>query len=175
MTMQNQLPDTSIDDIISALQLLPHPEGGFYSETYRSRGTIDKKNLDEQYSGNRNYSTCIYFLLTATSFSAFHRILQDEIWHFYDGYPLTIYMLDRVQGCREITLGKDMKNGQLPQYVVPGGTWFAARVKEQGRYTLAGCTVAPGFDFADFLMASRSELLSIFPQYRILIMELARD
>jgi predicted cupin superfamily sugar epimerase len=122
----------------------------------------------------RNVCTAIYFLLEAGNFSAFHRIQSDEIWHFYAGQALEVLELlpDGQLCCTR--LGSDILRGEIPQYVVPADTWFASRVAEGGTFSLVGCTVAPGFDFADFRLARREELLEIFPQHRQVITELTR-
>lgn len=158
---------------IQALQLQPHPEGGFFSESYRSAQTMA---LSAPGGGTqqRNVCTAIYFLLEAGNFSAFHRIQSDEIWHFYAGQALEVLELlpDGQLCCTR--LGSDILRGEIPQYVVPANTWFASRVAEGGTFSLVGCTVAPGFDFADFQLARRQELLEIFPQHRPVITELTR-
>ncbi|MBZ4211628.1 MAG: cupin domain-containing protein [Rhodoferax sp.] len=158
---------------IQALQLQPHPEGGFFSESYRSAQTMA---LSAPGGGTqqRNVCTAIYFLLEAGNFSAFHRIQSDEIWHFYAGQALEVLELlpDGQLCCTR--LGSDVLRGEIPQYVVPANTWFASRVAEGGTFSLVGCTVAPGFDFADFRLARRQELLEIFPQHRPVITELTR-
>ena len=111
----------SSNKIIEQLGLQPHPEGGYFKETYRSTGIISKNELGATYSGQRNYSTCIYFLLTSDSFSAFHRIKQDEIWHFYDGSALRLHMIsDKGEHSMHI-IGKNLSQGEVPQFVVPGG------------------------------------------------------
>ena len=158
---------------IQALQLQPHPEGGFFRESYRSAQTME---LSAPGGGTqqRNICTAIYFLLEAGNFSAFHRIQSDEIWHFYAGQALEVLELlpDGQLCCTR--LGPDILRGEIPQYVVPANTWFASRVVSGGTFSLVGCTVAPGFDFADFRLARRQELLEIFPQHRQVIAELTR-
>lgn len=165
----NRLPQ-----IIRALDLQPHPEGGFYRETYRSAGLIHRDSLDAGYQGERCYSTCIYFLLTSEVFSAFHRIRQDEIWHFYEGSPIELHMIAEDGGYTKTAIGRDLDQGQVPQWVVPGGAWFAATVIQRDAYALLGCTVAPGFDFLDFELPARAELTGKFPQHGELIAGLTR-
>jgi predicted cupin superfamily sugar epimerase len=148
---------------IKTLSLLPHPEGGFYKETYRSSETIPLKN------GDRNYSTAIYFLLEKNNFSAFHKIKSDELWHFYAGDILEVIEIT-TEGKLKIT---ELGPGNF-QYCVPAGNWFASRVKEGGDFSLVGCTVAPGFDFKDFEMAQQKQLMQLYPQYEKLIKELTR-
>lgn len=146
---------------IEKLGLLPHPEGGFFRETYRAGELIDKNALPERFSGSRNFSTQIYYMLVKGNFSAFHRLKMDEVWHFYYGAAAVLYILDKAAGVGKYLLGTG--EGCLPQIVVPAGKWFAAEVLNDGDYTLAGCTTAPGFDFEDFELAKRDELFKQFP------------
>ena len=164
-----------LENLIQKLKLEPHPEGGFYKETYRSAGEIKTDSLAPEYQGKRNYSTCIYFLLTSDTFSAFHKIHQDEIWHFYDGSPIILYVIYPNGDYSEITIGSDIEHGQVPQFVVQGGAWFAAKVKNENDFSLLGCTVSPGFDFHDFELASREALLASFPQHCEIITKLTRS
>lgn len=153
----------------------PHPEGGFFVETYRSAESIDHSALPTRFKGSRSFSTGIYFLLESPHFSAFHRIQADEMWHFYAGSALDVYVIFPEDGRLEvIKLGPDPDQGEVFQAVVPAGTWFASRPASNNSYALVGCTVAPGFDFADFEMADRAALTSEFPQYTRLINELTR-
>jgi len=153
----------SIENIINELKLEPHPEGGYFLETYRSLGEINEENLEGGYEGKRNYSTCIYFLLTSDKFSALHRIKQDEIWHFYDGSPILLHMISELGIHSEHVIGRDFNKGETPQFIVPGGCWFAAEVINKNDYSLVGCTVSPGFSFKDFELKTRNELVSLFP------------
>jgi len=160
-----------IEDIIKKLDLKPHPEGGYFKETYRSLGEINKDSLHIDYNGKRNYSTCIYFLLTSETFSAFHKIKQDEIWHFYDGSPITLHTISKTGDHLEHTIGRDFNKGEIPQLVVPGNHWFAASVINKNDYSLVGCTVSPGFDFSDFELPTSKELIAKFPSHKNLITE----
>lgn len=161
-------------DLISTLGLQPHPEGGFYKETYRSKESIPAHGLTETYGAPRSFSTCIYFLLTSEAFSAFHRVKQDEAWHFYLGSPLKIHAIDPNGRYSETIIGNRFEKGEVPQHMVTGGDWFGAEVFEDGGFSLVGCTVAPGFDFADFELARRSELIRSFPQHQTIIEALTR-
>lgn len=157
-------------DLVQQLALLPHPEGGWYRETYRAAERISAQALPPRFKAPRVHSTAIYFLLHGGTFSAFHRIKSDELWHFYAGDPLTIHVL-HLNGRREdLELGP----GRFQQ-VVPAGAWFASRVMKPDGFTLAGCTVAPGFDFADFEMATRAALIKQHPKHAELIRELTRE
>lgn len=160
---------TEAETIIKTLQLQPHPEGGYFKETYRSAGYINEENLNSDFSGNRNYSTCIYFLLTSDTFSDFHRINQDEIWHFYKGSPIKLHVISSAGKHTTVIIGNDFEKGEIPQYVVKAKDWFAAEVINANDYTLVGCTVAPGFDFKDFHLPKRNYLVSKFPKHKALI------
>ncbi|HMC01479.1 MAG TPA: cupin domain-containing protein [Flavobacteriaceae bacterium] len=162
----------TVEYIIKALNLQPHPEGGYYKEVYRSSGIIGNESLDSRYTGSRNYATSIYFLLTSDSFSAFHKINQDEIWHFYDGSPIKIHMISETGEYSNVVVGKDLKKGEKLQFVVPGNHWFAANVVYENSYSLVGCTVSPGFDFKDFQLANRNALITKFPQHKRIISNL---
>jgi len=147
---------------IQNLELAAHPEGGFFKETYRAAGEISHASLSETFSGNRNFSTAIYFLLRSQDKSHFHRIKSDELWHFHAGTSLSIYILDQ-NGLSVRKLGTDLANGDQPQVVIPANVWFGAMVNSPDSYTLASCTVAPGFDFHDFEMASLKALMEQYP------------
>jgi predicted cupin superfamily sugar epimerase len=149
--------------VIKELDLVPHPEGGYFKETYRSIGEINQDSLGQNYNGKRHFSTCIYFLLTSDKFSALHRIQQDEIWHFYDGSSIRLHIISESGIHTTHLIGRDFDKGEVPQFVVPGGCWFAGEVVEQDAYSLIGCTVSPGFDFKDFELQSRKDLVSLFP------------
>lgn len=160
---------------VEQYKLTPHPEGGFYAETYRSFENIPQKALPEGFGGDRSFSTGIYFLLEKHHFSAFHRIKSDEMWHFYQGEALEIFVIYPVSGKLDvIRLGDDPEKGETFQAVVPANTWFASRPASGSKYALVGCTVAPGFDFEDFEMADRETLRASFPQHAKLIGELTR-
>ena len=162
----------SIKKIITQLNSEPHPEGGYFRETYRSHGEISEVNLGQDFNGKRNFSTCIYFLLTSDSFSALHRIKQDEIWHFYTGSPILLHLLSESGIHKQVIIGNDIENGETPQFVVPGGYWFGAEVIDENSYSLVGCTVSPGFDFKDFELKSREEMMALFPEKQDLISKL---
>jgi predicted cupin superfamily sugar epimerase len=141
--------------LIEKLNLKPHPEGGFYRETYRS--TV--------LHGEHSVSTAIYFLLSKGDVSHLHRITSDEIWHFYAGGALEITEILPDKTMKKTILGSDFENGQTPQYCVSAGHWFGAAPCEGTDFALVGCTVAPGFSFEDFELGDRQELLIQFPEF----------
>ena len=154
---------------IEKLQLKPHPEGGYYAETYRSNEWVQAAHLPSRYGGNRYFSTAIYFLVEGGKFSALHRIKSDELWHFYTGNPLSIYVIDPQGNLETICIGNNPEQGEVFQAVVQAGCWFGAKLENSEGFALVGCTVAPGFDFADFELANREELVSLFPQHKMVI------
>ena len=150
------------------LGLVPHPEGGFFREMWRSPVVLG----DPPQGTPRSASTAIYFLLPAGTFSAIHRVASDEVWHHYDGDPVELHVFEgRVHQVHR--LGKDLARGDRPQHVVPAGAWQAA-VPLGPRWSLCGCTVAPGFDFADFQMPPREQLLRLLPDHSPLVHRLTR-
>ena len=161
---------------IEHLDLRPHPEGGYFRETYRATETIAGSALPARFDGSRAVATAIYFLITRDAFSALHRIRSDEIWHFYAGDAVTLAVLDADGAAKLATesLGRDLARGESPQVVIPAGAWFGAEVASSGSFALVGCTVAPGFDFADFELGERASLLRQYPQHRGVIERLTR-
>ena len=159
---------------VAALGLQPHPEGGFYVQVYRAPETIARAHLPGRFQGDRVHSTAIYFLLRGQDFSALHRIQSDEVWHFYDGAPVTIHVIEADGEYRALHLGRDFAAGQAPLQVVSAGCWFGATVDDRSGYALVGCTVAPGFDFADLELGERAALLAQYPQHAALIERLTR-
>jgi predicted cupin superfamily sugar epimerase len=160
---------------IEKLQLDPHPEGGYFRQTYRSEMVIAREALPSEFSGARAVSTAIYFLLDGKNFSAFHRLRSDEIWHFYAGEPLIVHVIDAGGKYSRILLGSKPEAGQILQAVIRAGCWFASHVADWNSFVVVGCTVAPGFDFEDFEMGRRAELGAQYPQHRELIQRLTRQ
>ena len=170
------MPDYQTADWwIDKLKMQPHPEGGYYAETWRSGESISRSCLPPRYGGDRSFSTGIYFLVKGGTFSSLHRIASDEMWHFYAGSPLTVFVIDQQDQRREILLGPDPDKGQVFQAVVPGGCWFGSRPQTEDGFSLVGCTVAPGFDFEDFELAGREKLLARYPEHSQLIHSLTRQ
>jgi len=143
----------------------PHPEGGFYKEVYRAKGTLPTDALPTDYLGPRNYATSIYFMLTRQAFSAYHRLRSDELWYYHTGAPVSLFCIDAQGQLQETVLGPNPEQGQVFCALIPAGTWFAARLTEQEGpdFMLMSCAVAPGFDFADFELAQRQDLVQRYP------------
>ncbi|KER10656.1 MAG: hypothetical protein HY22_02185 [[Candidatus Thermochlorobacteriaceae] bacterium GBChlB] len=159
---------------IAALGMQAHPEGGFFKEVYRSDERLPASALPARFGGERAVSTSIYFLLRSNEFSSLHRIQSDEIWHFYDGASVTVYVIDTAGRLQALRLGRNVEHGERFQAVVKAGSWFGATVASADSFALVGCTVAPGFDFADFELAKREDLLAQFPEHRAIIERLTR-
>ncbi|MBI3883293.1 MAG: cupin domain-containing protein [Sphingobacteriales bacterium] len=159
----------SATELVQQFNMLPHPEGGYYKETYRCKEEIKTE------SGSRNISTAIYFLLEQGNFSAFHKIKSDECWHFYAGASLNIYIINSNGSMEIIKLGNNITNGETFQYIVPAGYWFASEPAINTAFSFVGCTVAPGFDFADFELAKAAELTKIYPGHKEIIKKLCRQ
>ncbi|HEY6325676.1 MAG TPA: cupin domain-containing protein [Candidatus Cybelea sp.] len=149
--------------LIRDLGLRPHPEGGYFTESYRS----DRSVVGE--AGDRRAVTSIYYLLSGDDFSAFHRIKSDELWHFYEGADVAIECIDPGGGHRRLVVGRAAR-----QAAIPPGVWFAAYLAGGKGYALVGCDVAPGFEYVDFEIATRAELLDAFPQHASLVGRLTR-
>jgi predicted cupin superfamily sugar epimerase len=164
----------SVKDIVKKLDLQPHPEGGYYKETYRSEDIIRDTILGNEFNGSRNLCTGIYYLLESDDFSALHKINQDEMWHFYLGEAIELTMISEVGELSMVTIGNNVLNGEVLQFVVPKRYWFGARLLKANSFALVGCTVSPGFDFNDFKLGEREELLYKFPQHDEIIESLTR-
>jgi hypothetical protein len=159
---------------IDRLNLQPHPEGGYYRQTYRAPLLLPHSALPG-HAGDRAASTAIYFLLAGDQFSAFHRLHSDEVWHFYAGSGLVVHVIEPDGLYKEFLLGSDAQAGEQFQAVVPAGCWFGSSLRHPNTYALVGCTVAPGFDFADFEMANRDALTAQYPQHCAIIEYLTRE
>jgi predicted cupin superfamily sugar epimerase len=155
---------TEWQQLVDELGLVAHPEGGFYQETYRSELTLEGKD--------RDLLTSIYFLLTADNVSKFHRIKSDELWYFHAGSPLVVHTLSE-RGHQQHQLGLDLAKGQQPFLWIPKNTIFGSSILNAQGYSLVSCAVAPGFDFRDFELFERSELLAIFPEHREIVEHLS--
>jgi len=160
--------------LVQQYALQPHPEGGWYKETYRSRESIPQVGLPDRFHGERVFSTAIYFLLPQGNFSAFHKIKSDECWHFYAGEALLIYVIQQDGSLDIIELGNEINKRQSFQCIVPANCWFASRPAIGSSFCFTGCTVAPGFNFADFELADATSLSNLYPQHEKIIRELCR-
>ncbi|SFU11100.1 cupin domain-containing protein [Paraburkholderia aspalathi] len=166
------MPNTSTshaakDKLIRRFDLKPHPEGGFFSETYRS---VESVRRDDGSTQTRSASTAIYYLLCDGAHSAWHRIKSDEVWHFYAGEPLNVHVLDEAGRLITHTLGNALTHPDAVfQAVVPAGLWFAAECADPATFALVGCTVAPGFEFSEFELADVEALKARHPQHAVFI------
>jgi len=160
------------EELIRKLNLIPHPEGGYYRETYRCPEILPRTALDERYSAARATGTAIYYLLTVDTCSRLHRLQSDEIYHFYLGDPVTMLHLYPDGTARELVIGLNIASGELPQVVIPRGIWQGSFVRPGGRFALLGATVAPGFDFADYEAGERANLLRQYPAQKELVLRL---
>lgn len=162
------------EEVIALLNLRPHPiEGGFFRETYRSPEVTPASVLPRN-PGPRSWGTAIYYMLTPQTVSAMHRLPTDEIFHFYLGDPVQMLQLWPDGTSRTLVLGVNLADGQEPQAVVPGGVWQGSFLLPEGKFALLGATMAPGFDYADYLSGSRDELARIWPDRAELIRKLTR-
>jgi predicted cupin superfamily sugar epimerase len=163
-------------ELIERLGLAPHPERGYFVETYRSPLAVSGAGATLPHGGPRSASTAIYFLVTAAQPTTFlHRLISDEIFHLYEGGPLDVLLLRDDGGPGEVArLGRDVAAGERPQLVIPAGTWFAVELQPGSSHCLFGCTVAPGFDFADFELAAGPELATRFPAHAERIARMTR-
>lgn len=157
---------------INHLNMVHHIEGGAFSEVYRSALILPQQVLTIDHNADRNAMTHIYFLLQAGEFSALHRIASDELWHYYDGDPLDVFEI--LPDGRLVTHRLGRAEGCTLFCAIAAGSWFGSRVAQGAVYSLVGCTVAPGFDFADFELAEKEVLQQLFPQHSSLIQEMTR-
>jgi predicted cupin superfamily sugar epimerase len=165
----------TVDEIVVKLGLVPLPrEGGYFTETYRSSRVVPESALPEGYGGSRPLATAIYYLLTPDTFSAFHRLRSDEVYHFYLGDPVEMVLLHADGSINTLKLGPNLLDNMKLQAVVPAGVWQGSRVIPGGRFALMGTNVVPGFDPADYEHGRRDELIRAYPGVRDLIMSLTR-
>lgn len=163
------------DTVKRLLNLVPHPrEGGYFVRTWESEEIIPHEALPGRYSGRRFAGTSIYYLLDSDTFSEMHRLQSDEIYHFYLGDPIELLMLKPDGSGQTVLIGSDIANGQIPQFVIPKHVWQGSKLVSGGKFALIGCTVSPGFDFADYEAGSRSALVHAYPEYTDKIKALTR-
>lgn len=164
------------DELIRLLQLHPHPkEGGYFRETYRADESLSAGTLAPRYGADRAVSTAIYYLLTPSTYSALHRLRSDEVFHFYLGGPVRMLQLFPDGRGETLAIGNDVARGYRPQVVVPRGVWQGSFLEPGVEFALLGCTVAPGFDYADYESGERDVLLAQYPQFAELIRRLTPD
>jgi uncharacterized protein len=159
------MPTNDANYYIEKLDLIPHPEGGFYKSTFQSEEMLSNKN--------RSLYTSIYFLLRSGEVSHLHRLQSDELWYYHGGSSLTVHVIDTNGEYKEIKLGLNLDNGEVPQVLVPKHTIFGSSVMEEGTFSLVGCMVSPGFDFVDFELFTQEELNRDYPQHEDIIRKLA--
>ncbi len=172
------------DEVKRVLHLEPHPrEGGWFAQTYASGAMLPAAQFERSaepvaYAGPRRLSTAIYYLLEAGTFSEMHRLKSDEVFHHYAGVAVEMVLLHGGERVERLVLGTDLAAGQRPQVVVARGVWQGARLlvadEDPGAWALMGCTVSPGFEYADYESGSRAELLATWPQAEKLIVALTR-
>jgi predicted cupin superfamily sugar epimerase len=162
------------DYFIKNLNMTPHPEGGFYKEIYASEENITSNDLKVDFEGSRILWTSIYFLLRDGEVSNFHRLKSDEMWYYHSGSPLTIYMISPEGELITEQLGLDIEHGEKPQILVPKNYIFGSAMNHEG-YALVGCMVSPGFEFRDFELFKRNELIAKYPQHQQIIQKLTID
>lgn len=160
---------------IEKLGLTPHPEGGYYKETFQSTERTSDQELSVNFEGTRMLYTSIYFLITSNDISHFHRLKSDELWYYHAGSPLSIHIIDGNGDYKEIKLGLDLDKGEVPQALVPKNTIFGSSVRSENSFSLVGCMVSPGFEFRDFELFTQNELLQKYPQHKDIIMKMAYD
>lgn len=162
-------PEHTADEWVRRLNMEPHPEGGYFVETYRAAEQIAAEALPARYGAPRAHSTAIFFLLRNGQVSAFHRLRSDEMWHYHAGSAATVWMIREDGEATAHRIGPDPERGDVLQLLMPAGCWFGAELEDAAGYILVGCTVAPGFAYEDFELADRADLTARFPQHAALI------
>lgn len=157
----------TVEKWIDYYQLEPHPEGGFFNQVEKPKDMLDEGN-----GKFRARYTSIYFLLTHDNPSRFHRLTSDEIWYYHTGSPLTVHMISPEGEYSSVELGTNLNSGQVLQYTVPKGYLFGSTVEETDSYALVSCMVAPGFEYDDFELFERAEMLNEYPQHAEIIKRL---
>jgi len=162
-----------LNNWVKKLNMTEHPEGGYYSVEYVSPHKITDEPLDVSFEGTRALASSIYFLIEEGNVSNFHRLKSDEIWYYHDGEPLTIAVIDDKGHYHSLELGLDFEKGQRPQVLVPAGTIFGSYPKSG--YSLVSCMVSYAFEFEDFELFSRNDLLNKYPEHEDIIKKLTRE
>ncbi|EIP98614.1 hypothetical protein OpiT1DRAFT_03074 [Opitutaceae bacterium TAV1] len=170
--------DMTAETLIARLRMEKIPsEGAWFALAWQSADRLPAGGLPSRYGASRLAGSAIYALVTRTDFSALHRLRTDEVWHFYAGDPLELVLLHPEGRSEVVVMGPDVAGGQRPQFAVPAGVWMGARplTDSPGAYSLFGCTLAPGFDYADYEPGYRDELQAGWPERAGLIAELTRE
>lgn len=157
------------EEWITRLDMTAHPEGGYYKQSFVS----DEKITTTNHPQERNLYTSIYFLLQSHDISHFHRLKSDELWYFHAGEAVTVHILDAKGNYRAEKLGLDIAAGERPQVLVEKGSIFGSTIEAKEAFSLVGCMVSPGFDFADFELLLQSDLLEHFPEHEEIIKKMA--
>ncbi|SHI59899.1 hypothetical protein SAMN02745163_00456 [Clostridium cavendishii DSM 21758] len=164
----------SANYFIEKLDMIKHPEGGYYKESFASSENITSNDLRTKFEGERILWTSIYFLLRDGEVSNFHRLKSDEMWYYHSGSALTIYMISPEGELTTAQLGLDIEKGEVPQFLVPKNYIFGSAMNNPG-YALVGCMVSPGFEFKDFELFERNNLLNDYPEHKDIILKLTRE
>lgn len=160
--------------IVERFGMMPHTEGGWFREVWRSPLTVEHSVVPSGREARRSGGTLIYFLLSGSDFSAFHRVRwTDELWHLYAGGPLELHIIDDERRHATRLLTTEIEHGE-PTALVPAGQWQAARLAANARWVFGGCTVAPGFEFEDFEMPPAEDLIAEYGEHAAIIRELTR-
>jgi hypothetical protein len=170
------MAEMSAEELKRTLGLEPHPrEGGWFRQTWKAEETIPPEALPKgRYSGTRSAGTAIYYLLEPNNFSEMHKLASDEVFHFYLGDAVEMLQLWPDGTGKRVVLGRDLARGELLQTVVPQGIWQGSRLVAGGTVALLGCTVSPGFDYADYASGARAELVRDWPEWSEMIAGLTR-
>lgn len=163
--------EKTADYFVEKLDMIAHPEGGFYKPTFMSEECITSNDLNTKFDGDRSLWTSIYFLLRDGEVSHFHRLKSDEMWYYHAGNSLTIYMISPEGELITKQLGLDIEKGESPQVLVPKNYIFGSAMNNKG-FSLVGCMVSPGFEFSDFELFERHCLLDMYPKHRDIIRKL---
>lgn len=161
------------EELIHRFNLVKHPEGGYFAEMFRSKDDISD-GLPVRFDGKHVLYTSIYFMLEENDISAFHVLKSDEIWHFYEGNSLLLYAIEPDGNLKTVRLGRNHEKGDVFQHLVKAGTCFCAEVEEKSSYALVGCTVSPGFEYYDFELCTRNDLLKLYPQHNDIIIKFTK-
>jgi len=164
-----------LEELIKKFNLQKHPEGGFFSEVYRSSESIDSLSLPQRYNSARNFGTSIYFLIDGKNVSNFHRLKSDEFWYFHCGSSIEVHIIYPDGIHKTKLMGLNFQNNETPSLLLPKDSWFGARLTDTTSFGFVSCAVFPGFDFSDFELAKREKLIKLYPQHREIITNLTKE